>query len=258
MLIGIAILAAAALLVMFQRRLIYPAPAPAGAVTAPSFEAVTLATSDGLRLNALYQPPAPGRPTIVFFHGNGDSLRGSLVATSVFAAAGYGVLLPEYRGYGGSPGSPTETGLYADGHAALAFLTSHGVVPHDTVLIGNSLGSGVATQLASEVQVRALVIVSGYTSLPDAVAGALGTGLLNRLVLDRFDSASKLRRVSAPILILHGDRDRVISVEQGRALHAAAASTYREVPGAGHELAYDPRTQQMVADWLAEARARSS
>ena len=245
-------LIAAAALVASQRRFIYPAPKPAGTIAEQGFAAVDLETASGLRLTALYRTAAQGRPTIVFFHGNGDSLRGSLVATRYFATLGYGVLLPEYPGYGGNPGSPSEQGFYAAGRAALDFLRSRGVTDGNTVVIGNSLGSGTAAELAAEHRLRGIVIVSGYTSLPAAVAGAIGTPLMNSFVLDRFDTLTKLPRIKLPMLIVHGDADRVISVEQGRALHrAAVASTYREFSKVGHELVYEPECQRAIAEWLA-------
>lgn len=244
------VLLALLLLFLIQRRLIYPAPAHPGPVTAAGFEAVTLTAADGLRLAALYRPAAPGRPTLVFFHGNGDSLRGSLIATAGFV--GHGLLLPEYRGYGGNPGSPDEAGLYADGEAALAWLAARGVGPARTVLIGNSLGSGVATELAARHRVAGLVIVSGFTSLPAAAAGAFGLPI-GALVRDRFDNAAKLPRVTAPVLVLHGDADRVIAVAHGRALGARVG--YREFPGVGHELAYRPEAQAAITAWLSGIRA---
>jgi fermentation-respiration switch protein FrsA (DUF1100 family) len=239
------------LLFLFQRRLIYPAPRANQPVVATGFQSVTLATSDGLKLAALYRPTSAGKPTVVFFHGNGDSLRGSLAATEVLARDGFGVLLPEYRGYWANPGKPSEAGLYADGRAALAFLRDAGVPTAATVVIGNSLGSGVATQLASETKLAGLVIVSGYLSLPDAAADMLGTRLVKPLVRDRFDNIAKLPKLELPILILHGDADRTISVAQARALHAAApGSQYREAHGVGHQLAYGIAAQHEVVAWL--------
>lgn len=136
-------LAAAGVLFARQRAFIYPAPASAPRVDLPAgFARVRTSTSDGLRLDALYRPAENGAPTIVFFHGNGDSLAGAREATRVLAEADYGLLLPEYRGYAGNDGHPTEVGLYCDGVAALDWLAQRGVPARRIVLIGNSLGSG--------------------------------------------------------------------------------------------------------------------
>ena len=249
-LVGIAVLAIL-LLFVFQRRLIYPAPAVAASIVAPGFDRVALYTADDLALTALYRPAAPQRPTIIFFHGNGDSLSGSLAATAGLARAGFGLLLLEYRGDGGNPGSPYEAGLYADAEAAAAFLRQKGILDRDTIAYGNSLGSGPATELATRRPLAALVIVSGFASLPDVVASKLSPLPVWRLVLDRFDNLFKLRRSSLPVLILHGSADRVIPLAQGQALGSARAGiVYREVPSLGHELAYSPQAQDLIAAWL--------
>ena len=94
-----------------QRSLIFPAPENFSEVPA-GYEQISLRTSDGLDLAAINRRAAPGMPTLVFFHGNGDSWAGSAAATAALAQAGYGVLVPEYRGYGSNPGQPSEAGLY--------------------------------------------------------------------------------------------------------------------------------------------------
>lgn len=173
-----------------QRRLIYPAPRyaepPPGTVA--GFEELSLRTSDGLQLRAIYRSARGDRPTLVFFHGNGDSLRGALLATDRLVAAGYGLLLPEYRGYGGNPGAPTEAGLYRDGEAALHWLRQHHVPPGRTVLVGNSLGSGVATELATREPVAGLVLVSPFTSLADVAARHMRLLPARLLLRDRYDN----------------------------------------------------------------------
>lgn len=238
------------LLVAVQRRLIYPAPrSPPPAVVA-GFEAVTITTADGLKLRAWYRPAQTGRPTAIFFHGNGDSLLGSVAATAALARAGHGLLLPEYRGYGGNTGSPSETGLYADARAAAAFLNTSGIADSSIIAIGNSLGSGPATQIAAERSLAGLVIVSGFTSLPQVAAQKFGLPL-GVLIHDRYDNAAKVVALTMPILILHGDTDRVIPVSHGRALSQARQGTaYQEFANRGHELAYRPEAQAAIALWL--------
>ena len=193
--------------------------------------------------------PALQRRTVIFFHGNGDNLRGALVATAAYAAAGYGVLLPDYRGYGGNPGEPSEAGLNIDAAAALAFLHDHGVANDRIVVIGNSLGSGPATELATREPLAGLVIVSGYTSLP-AVAEGMTRLPIGPLIFDRFDNAAKLATTAVPVLILHGDADRVIAVAHGRGLAVAARTRLVEFAGAGHALVYSAPPQQAILDWL--------
>ena len=248
-------MAAAAILYFSQRGIFYPAPRdyPRGAL--PGFRSIETRTGDGLRLAALYRPAGPGRRTIVFFHGNGDNLAGAAEATRGLAAGGNGVLLVEYRGYAGNPGSPGEAGFYSDGEAAMDWLAGTGVAPSQIVIIGNSIGSGPATEMAVRHPVAGLILVSGFSSLPD-VAGAHVRWLpVRSLVRDRFANAAKIARVDGQVLILHGDRDALVSVANARRLHAARPrSTLEIVPGAGHELVYSEVAQRAMADWVAGLR----
>jgi fermentation-respiration switch protein FrsA (DUF1100 family) len=241
-------------LALAQRALIYPAPPPPAEASAvpPGFAPILLKTADGLSLQAAYRAAAPGRQTLVFFHGNGSSIDESAVATMQLGARGYGLLLVEYRGYRGNPGKPSESGLYTDGHAALAWLGAHGVTGERTVLIGNSLGSGVATELAANTQVAGLVLISGFTSLPDVAAGHYPWLPVRLLLRDRYDNRAKLAKVTAPVLVLHGTADTLIPADQGSALAAAAPHAALELlPGYGHELAFQPAAQTRTLAWLA-------
>lgn len=193
------------------------------------------ATADGTRLaGAYFAPASPGRPVVLYFHGNAESAAQNLPLAASLHARGPGVFLAEYRGYGGLGGSPSEKGLYADGEAALAELGRRGVPPARVVLVGRSLGSGVAVELATRHRVAAVVLVSAYTSIVDL--GRTVAGPLARLVLrDRFDSLSKIGRVTVPVVLLHGNRDEVVPVEMGRRLAAARpGARWVEVPEASH------------------------
>lgn len=243
---------AIAALYLCQRRLVFPAP-PARAIAVPGYARVVLHTVDGLALTALYRPALPGKATILFFHGNADTLEGSAAAVAGPVAAGHGALLPEYRGYGGNAGSPGETGLYADGAAALAFLRQHGIADRAIVIIGNSIGSGVATEVATHGDFGGLALISAYTRLPDVVRD-LAFGLpLGFLVRDRFDNLARLPAVTAPVLVLHGRRDRTIGFDHGVALGAVPGVRFLAFD-AGHELAYLPQAQAALVAWLAERR----
>jgi uncharacterized protein len=140
-----------------------------------------------------------------------------------FAEAGLGVLLLEYRGYGGNPGAPSETGLYTDAAAALDFLLQHKGVPVNRLVIyGESLGSGVAVHMAAGREIGALILEAPFTRLADAASYHYPYVPVSVLLRDRFDSLSAIGRIRAPILILHGKRDRVVPVRFGHALLAAA------------------------------------
>ena len=238
-------------LYLTQRSMIYPAPKPS-AVVPDGYRRIVLSTADGLTLAALYRPPDQGKRVLVFFHGNGDGWDGAAKANHLLDEAGYGVLLAEYRGYGANPGQPGEAGFYADGRAALGWLSAAGVKPNQIVLIGNSIGSGTAVQLATEFQPAGLILISGFTSLPDVVATKLPWLPGRWLVHDTYDNRAKLGQVTAPVLILHGVADQMVPQTQAQSLQAANRhARLIVVPGFGHELAYQPAAQQIELDWLA-------
>ena len=234
------------LLYVSQRRLLYlPHPETPGAPASygvPEMHRVGLATDDGLTLLAWYAPPAQGtrRPVLVLFHGNAGHIGYRAGKVRPFLDAGLGVLLVSYRGYGGNDGSPTEEGLYADGRAALRFLAGEGIASPRVVLYGESLGSGVAVLLASELAraapVGAVVLEAPFTSMADAAALHYPYVPARRLVKDRYDSISRIADIGAPLLVIHGQADGIVPAEMGERLLAAARAPKEGhfVAGAGH------------------------
>ncbi|MBO6768889.1 MAG: alpha/beta fold hydrolase [Erythrobacter sp.] len=249
---AVAYLALVAVLYLAQGSLIYPAPRGILPITG-GFEEVSYTTADGLDLKAGYRAARPGFPTIVYFHGNGADWVSSVVATDRLVPEGYGVLAAEYRGYRGNPGSPSEEGLYRDGRAAIAFLAERGVDPGNLVLIGNSIGSGVAVQMASEIAPAALVLISPFASLSQLAAEKfrwLPTGLLLR---DRYENMQKIGEIGAPTLILHGDADSVVPHIHAERLLAANPDAYLRIfSGYGHDLAWHDAAEEAVIAFLAQ------
>jgi hypothetical protein len=208
----------------------FPEPGPG-----EEWSVVRYETSDGERLAAaFFPPPARDRPVVLYFHGNAEAAAQNLPLAESLRARRFGVFLAEYRGYGGLPGTPSEDGLYADGEAALAELGRLGIPSSRVVLVGRSLGSGVAVELAKRHTPAAVVLVSAYTSIVDM--GRTVAGPLAPLVIrDRFASLSKIARVASPVILLHGTRDDVVPVEMGRRLAAARpGARWVEVPEATH------------------------
>jgi fermentation-respiration switch protein FrsA (DUF1100 family) len=260
-LVGLAILYAAVVAVAFlaQRRLTY-FPNPARVAPAQlGLNGVTeevLATPDGAKLIAWYAPAPPGRPTLLYFHGNGGGLSGRAVRFQRYQEAGFGVLMLSWRGYSGSTGRPSEAANYVDAHLAYDSLIARGVKPADIIVYGESLGSGVATHLATEVPVGAVVLDAPFTSVADVGAGEYPYLPVRWLMTERYDSASRIARISAPLLILHGERDTVVPVAMGRRLYELAREPKKIVvfPNGHHSDLDQHGAVDVMRTWIDEIR----
>jgi fermentation-respiration switch protein FrsA (DUF1100 family) len=245
-------------LYLVQRRLLYlpdPVPADRERWGAADMALLEVRTEDGLTLTGWHRGPRePGRPTVALFHGNAGHLGLRSFKARQFINAGYGVLLASYRGWGGNPGRPTEAGLYRDARAFLDRLSGLGVAEQRLVVYGESLGTGVAVQMATERAVRAVVLEAPYTTIPDVGAKRFPFAPVRTLMRDRFDSLSKIGGIRAPLLIVHGERDRTVPVRLGRRLFAAAVEPKRAVwlPQAGHNDVFDHGAGRAVLEFLGE------
>ncbi len=227
-------------LYVFQRQLLYfpdRSRPQLGLLAQLGVREVSLTTSDGLALLSWYLPPREGRPVIVHFHGNGGNIGYRADRMERFGREGYGVLLVEYRGYAGNPGAPTETGLFDDARAAGDFLQREGIAAARLVLYGESLGSGVAVHLAATQQIAGLILESPFTSVAALAQYHYPYIPAAFLIWDRFDSLARIGEVKAPVLILHGGRDRIVPDQFSQALLAAAPEPKESwfVADAGHE-----------------------
>jgi uncharacterized protein len=199
---------------MYFPETLHTTPAQAGL---PSAEEVTLTAADGVHSIAWHVPPRDNKPVILYFHGNGGALRYRVDRFSRLVGDGIGLVALEYRGYGGSTDAPTEAGLIADAEAAYAFAAARYAVKQ-LVPWGESLGSGVAVALAAEKPVGRVILEAPFTSAA-AVAGARYWYLPVRLLMkDQFRSDERIGKVTAPVLILHGTRDRTVPFAMGERL----------------------------------------
>ncbi|MBN8530628.1 MAG: alpha/beta hydrolase [Alphaproteobacteria bacterium] len=226
------------LLYVMQFRLTYfPDPTPLPDPKPLGGEAVALTTADGLTLTAWWFPPKDANgPVLLYCHGNASHLANRADKFAAFTAHGFGMLAVSYRGYGGNPGTPREEGLYADARAARQWLDQKGIAKERIVYYGESLGSGVVTQLATESPPALLVLEAPYTSIVDVGKLRFPYIPVAQLMRERFDSFSKITRIHAPLLILHGEKDVTVPVKLGRRLLEAANEPKRGVffPEVGH------------------------
>ncbi len=242
-----------------QRRFVFPATrinVTAAQAGLDGFTDVTIATPDGERLQAWWKPPLPGRALILYFHGNGGSLWNRRGRAGLVAQDGRGLLMVSYRGYGASTGDPSEAGLRVDADAAYAWLARY--APARIVLYGESLGTGVAVRLATEVPVGGLVLDAPYTSTADVARTLFRYVPVALLMRDQFRSVDRIGRVHVPLLVMHGSRDGVIPIAQGRALYAAANEPKRflELPDVDHVGVLEHGGLATLGTFLNEVEAR--
>ena len=193
------------------------------------FREVELPTPDGERLIAWYAPAPAGRPTLLYFHGNGGGLQNRAMRFQRYQNAGFGILVMSYRGYSGSTGRPSEANNIADARLAYDHLIKQGLKPSDIILYGESLGTGVAVQLAASVPVAGVVLDAPYTSIVEVGAKSYPILPLRWIMVDRYESDKYIDRINAPLLILHGARDPIIPLEMGQRMHELAREPKRIV-----------------------------
>lgn len=199
----------------------------------PGVEERWIETSDGVRLHAWHAAASPDAPTLLWSHGNAGNISGRVPVALAFARRGLNVLAYDYRGYGRSSGRPTESGLARDALAVYDHLRGRDVSPGSIVAFGESLGGAVSIRLAAERPCRAVVVLSTFPRIADVARHHYGP--LGALAGNAFDSASRLPDVRAPLLIVHGDRDRIVPFALGRRLFDLAGEPKLFVPAPGFD-----------------------
>jgi len=233
--LSIVVLAAAAYgvvllaLFIFQSRLVYFPNMPSRAIgPAPdsiglAFEPVDIITEDGIKLHGWYVPAPKRRGVVLFFHGNAGNISHRLDSLKIFNELNLDTLIFDYRGYGRSEGKVSEQGTYRDGEAAWRYLREkRGIPAAEIVLFGRSLGAAIAAYVASRHRPGALILESGFISVPDMAAALYPWLPARRLARIKYPTGEYLRTASCPVLIVHGRDDEIIPFEQGRKLFELA------------------------------------
>ena len=225
---------------LLHRRVLYQPPDDVAAELPEGATLLTASAADGVPVNALLFENPKATRTIVHFHGNAENAEANAFLAREMKKRGFATVLVEYRGYGRSKGtSPTEEGLYLDAAAVLDALGARGVKPADIVLWGQSLGTGVAAEMAKRERGARLVLVAPFTSTVDMAARVIPFLPASMVMVDRFDTLAKAPSIAAPSLVVHGDIDDVIPFEQGEKVSKALPhATFLKVPEGRHDNLY--------------------
>ena len=253
-------LALAGFLYVSQKRLTYHpdtkrvAPPALGLI---GVREITLNPPGGDKVLAWYGKAKPGQPTLLYFHGNGGSLATRAERIGKYLALGRGLFMMSYRGYSGSTGEPSEAANVADAKLAYDTLIAEGVGPQDIIIYGESIGSGVAVQVAAEKAAAGLVLDAPYTRLVDVAAERYPWLPVRLMMRDQYDSARYLPSLKLPLLVIHGDQDQTVPAAMGRKVFelAGGPKEIAIIKGAGHNDHHLFGSFEAVNDWIDRLRA---
>jgi fermentation-respiration switch protein FrsA (DUF1100 family) len=248
-------------LALFQREMIYrpdPTRTDPADIGLSDLVPVPVRGADGRLITSWYAPPLhPLAATLVMFHGNAATNAARAHKARLLLDAGYGVFMAEYRGYGGNSGRPSERDLTADGAAILDWLAGRGVSANRIVLWGESIGCGVALALTERIKPRGVILECPFTALTDLAPPYVPVALARLLMRDQFDNLRRIARLAAPLLIVHGQLDRLTPPAMARALLAAAPTEDKEavfLPLAHHDDLWDQGAEKPILDFLQRLR----
>ncbi|RVU48472.1 alpha/beta hydrolase [Lujinxingia sediminis] len=260
-LLAVVIIACGAIMMGWQSRLIFYPERLAADVDFElprSAEEVQITTSDKEVLSAVLHRAQSSQGVILYFHGNAGSLRTWKDVSSDFVPLGYDTLVLDYRGYGKSTGRITEAGLYEDGRAAYRWLIQQGYHPDDVVIYGRSIGSGVASKVVSEVEARALILESPFSSLVTLGRELMPWALPGLTLRFRFPNEIHLAQTSLPVLLVHGRADELIGAHHSERLAEVLgerAELHLIEGGAHNDLAAFAPYHRAIAAFLASHRS---
>ncbi len=232
----------------------YGTPADAGL---SGFSERIIETPDGARLVTWYSPASEGQPTLLYFHGNAGTLADRAERISNYRALGRGVLIMSYRGYSGSTGRPTEADNIKDALLCYDTLRDWGVSPNDLFVYGESIGTGIAVQVAGLRPVAGVILDAPYTSIVDVAAMHYPYLPARLLMQDRYETMRHLDKVEAPLIVIHGEQDQIVPVEMGRKVAAGARgpSEIETFAEAGHTDHGNYGSFEAINQWIERQRS---
>ncbi len=215
-------------------------------------EEIVLRNRSGESLLSWFGQAQAGKPTILFFHGNAGAVNHRAHRFRGLMADGFGLFMLGYPGYGGSDGRPSERAFLEGARLAYQNLRDRGLEPDEIVIYGESIGSGVAVQLAATVTAKGLVLEAPSSSAVDVAREHYPWLLADLLMKDAFRSIDHIGGIDMPILVIHGEQDRIIPIQLGRRLFEEASDpkTFRAIPGAGHNDLHRYSTDDIAAEFI--------
>ena len=187
---------------------------------ATHMDELSLTTKDGLNLYAWYKKPTTKKITVVYFHGNAGHLGDRMVLIHSLLAKGYGALILSYRGYAGNPGKPTEQGLYNDARATIDYLKSK--KQNNLVIFGESIGTGVASKIAVEYDIKALILQAPFKSMTAVAKFHYPWVIISPT--DKYETIKRIDKIKVPLLIIHGKKDNIVPFKQAKQVFDAATT----------------------------------
>jgi fermentation-respiration switch protein FrsA (DUF1100 family) len=234
-----------AMMFVLQRALLYPASKDVPRLQAAGIDGIEVVTTEpepGLTLTHWFKRPArPSDPVIVVFHGNAGHIGDRVPKLQALFRDGLGIFLVGYRSYGGNPGKASEEGLSLDARSVLDWLAGEGFAGAQIVLYGESLGTAVAVKAATQYPVAAVVLEAPPSSIAEVAQSHYWYLPAKWLLLDKWDSISRITRIGAPLLVFHGEQDRTVPARFGKKLFAAAAEPKESfyLPSGNHNNLFD-------------------
>ena len=240
---------------IFQRNLLYHPTENnySGDQILVSIEKVKINTQDGIELMSWYHNKnVNSYKTILFLHGNAGSLENRIHKINHFKDMNVNFLLVAWRGFSGNKGTPTEKGLYEDAESAVRWLKSKGVRENNIIVYGESLGTGVATEIAQNKNFAGIILESPFTSMIDAGKDKYPYLPVRLLLKDRYESNKKIKNINSPILIMHGKVDNIVPFHMGKKMYELANepkySYFSEYDD--HMMEYNEKLLKVLKDFI--------
>ena len=240
---------------IFQRKLLYYPTENnySGDQILVSIEKVKINTQDGIELMSWYHNKNVNNyKTILFLHGNAGSLENRIHKINHFKDMNVNFLLVAWRGFSGNKGTPTEKGLYEDAESAVRWLKSKGVRENNIIVYGESLGTGVATEIAQNKNFAGIILESPFTSMIDAGKDKYPYLPVRLLLKDRYESNKKIKNINSPILIMHGKADNIVPFHMGKKMYELANepkySYFSEYDD--HMMEYNEKLLKVLKDFI--------